>query len=170
MSSPSVVRIAKPDDKMEIWRLCLNHHNENGVFPLAPEKVDFFINRVLYADRIPPNDTGARGVIGVIGPRGSLEAIAFLLLSECWYTRQRHIEELMVYVDAEYRHSDHAKALLQWMRDQSQNTGLPLLSGVMSNHRTEAKCRLYRRAFPKVGELFMLSPMTVALSSGVAAA
>lgn len=156
--TPSIVRTAVPDDYQEIWRLFLQNHRENGLFQPSPRKVQWLLNRVLCPESIPPGDTGTRGVIGVIGPVGGLEAIVFVTISEYWYSTEKHIEEFMVYVDPECRKSEHAIALVQWMKDQTEDTGLPLLTGVMSNHRTEAKCRLYRRMMPKIGELFMVSP------------
>ena len=158
MTCPSVVRIARPDDSQEIWRLFLMGHRENGLFSLAPEKVQWFINRVLYPELIPIGDTGPRGVIGVIGPVGALEGLVFVTIGEYWYSNQKHIEEFIVYVDPECRKSGHARALLDWMQEQVEVTGIPLVTGIMSNERTEAKCRLYRRTFNKIGEFFYLAP------------
>lgn len=158
MTCASIVRLARPDDHQEIWRLFLMGHKENGLFALSPQKVEWFLGRILYPEMIPPGDTGPRGVIGVIGPVGALEGLVFVTIGEYWYSAQKHIEEFIVYVDPECRHSAHAKALLQWMQDQVEITGLPLVTGIMSNERTEAKCRLYRRVFPKIGEFFYLTP------------
>lgn len=161
MTTLSTVRIARPDDYSEIWRLFLQGHKENGIFTLAPQKVDFFVTRALWPERIPSMDTGPRGIIGVIGDPGNLEALAFLVIGEVWYTYDKHIGDTFVFVDHEHRKSRHAKTLLEWMQSQSAQTGLALLSGVVSSERTEAKCALYRRMFPKVGEFFMWSPTTV---------
>lgn len=158
MTSPSIVRAAKPDDHNEIWRLFLMVHNENGVFPLAPQKVDYFLQRALNPGLIPDGDVGVRGAIGVIGPVGALEGFVFVTIGCYWYTESKHVEEYAVFVDPEYRRSGHAQALVQWMKDQVETTRLPLVTGIMSNHRTEAKCRLYRRMLPKVGEFFLLFP------------
>lgn len=155
MTCPSIVRIAKPDDAQEVWRLFLQGHKENGLFSLAPEKVQWFMNRALFPHLIPANDTGPRGVIGVIGPVGALEGLVFVTIGEYWYSHQKHIEEFIVYVDPECRKSNHAHALIDWMKEQVEVTGLPLMTGVISNDRTEAKCRLYRRMLPKVGEFFL---------------
>lgn len=157
-STPSVVRPAGPDDHKEIWRLFLMGHNENGMFTLAPDKVEFFLQRVLYPDLIPDGDLGPRGVIGVIGPVGALEGLVFLTIGTYWYSHDKHLEEFLVYVDPECRQSGHAHALVQWMKDQVEATKMPLMTGIVSNHRTEAKCRLYRRMLPKVGEFFLLMP------------
>ena len=158
MPQQSTVRIAHAVDYQEIWRLFLQGHRENGLFTLAPEKVQWFMNRVLHPESIPPGDTGSRGVIGVIGDPGALEGLVFLTIGTYWYSHQKHIEEFIVYVDPECRKSEHAQELVQWMKDQVEITGLPLMTGIISTHRTEAKCRLYRRMLPKIGEFFLLSP------------
>lgn len=133
-------------------------HKENSMFSLAPEKVQWLMQRILNPENIPEGDTGPRGVIGVIGPKGSLEGLVFLLIGQFWYSTERHLEEIVVFTDPECRKSNHAQALVTWMKDQVELTGLPLLTGIMSNHRTEAKVRLYSRMLPKVGAFFFLAP------------
>lgn len=154
MTCPSIVRIAKPEDRLEVWRLLLQGHSENGIFSLEPSKVEWWINRMLEPEALAPWDTGPRGAIGVIGSVGHLEALVFVVFGEYWYTRSKHLEEFIVYVDPECRKSGHAKALVVWMKEQSDAIGLPLVSGIMSNTRTEAKVRLYERLLPKVGAFF----------------
>ena len=166
----SKVRIAGPEDYTEIWRLFLQGHRENGIFSLSARKVEWFMSRALYADRIPVGDTETRGCIGVIGPIGKLEALVFVTIGEYWYSDDKHIEEFLVYVDPEYRRSDHADALLNWMKEQVELTGLPLMTGIVSNHRTEAKCRLYRRNLPKAGEFFLYAPKDSNLSKSFTSA
>ncbi len=158
MSAPSIVRIAGPGDYHECWRLFLMGHKENGLFPLAPDKVEFFIKRLLWPELIHPDDTGVRGAIGVIGTIGSLEGLCVVTIGSYWYSHAMHLEEFIVYVDPEHRKTNHAHAFLQWMKDQVEITKIPLVTGVISTSRTEAKCRLYRRMLPKVGEFFLFSP------------
>lgn len=158
INAPSVVRLAGPEDHGEIWRLFLQGHKENGIFSLAPAKVDWFLNRALRPDLIPLGDTGPRGVIGVIGAVGSLEGLVFLTIGTYWYSDEMHLEEYIIYTDPEHRKSNHVRALVQWMKDQVETTHLPLVTGIISNIRTEAKCRLYRQMLPKIGEFFCLSP------------
>ena len=153
--SPSIVRSARPEDHQEIWRLFLQAHNENGIFKLAPEKVEFFLQRALYPERIPDIDCGARGQVVVIGPQGKLEAICFVLIGQFWYSLDHHLEELLIFVDPEYRHSNHAKSLIEWMKKTADSLGIKVLSGVMSNTRTEAKIRLYKRQMPYIGGFFL---------------
>lgn len=170
MTCPSIVRLAKPDDRQEIWRLFLQGHRENGQFSLAPEKVDYFMARALHPDMIPPWDTGARGVIGVIGDVGRLEGLVFVTIGSFWYSHDRHLEEFIVYVDPECRRSYHARALIGWMKQQSDRTGLRLFTGVVSNIRTKAKVDLYNRMLPQVGAFFLYDPNSVQASSTAVAA
>ncbi len=169
MNTPPVVRLAKPDDHGEIWRLFLQSHKENGLFTLAPEKVEWLLQRALFPHLIPLGDTGTRGIIGVIGPTGNLEGLAFLTVGTYWYSNDPHLEEFMVFVDQEHRGDGQAQALVQWMKDQVESTKLPLVTGILSTKRTEAKCRLYRRMLPKIGEFFMASPKGSTLMPGLVA-
>ena len=170
MTAPSIVRTARAEDHMEVWRLFLQGHKENGTFTLAPEKVDWFLQRALNPHLIPEWDTGVRGAIGVIGDIGRLEALAFVCLGTFWYTHDRHLEEYIVYVDPECRRSFHARALIKWMKEQGDRTKLPLLTGVISNERTKAKTDLYGRLLPKVGEFFLYTGNSVQSSSASCAA
>lgn len=155
MTAKSIVRPATPGDQVEVWRLFRQAHDENGLFKLAPQKVDYIILRCLFWQQIPQNDYGVRGIIGVIGEPGALEGLALVTISEYWYTSDKHLEEMLVYVDPSHRKSRHAVSLLKWMKEQSERTGLPLLTGVVSNVRTAAKCALYARTLPKVGEFYL---------------
>ncbi len=168
MTCPSIVRVARPEDRQEIWRLFLQGYHENGKFSLAPEKVDWFINRALWPDAIPEWDTGCRGVIGVIGDVGQLEALAFVTVSTFWYSHDKHLEEFIVYVDPECRRSYHARALIQWMKTQSDRTGLKLVTGIISTDRTEEKVRLYRRMLPFAGAFFLYGDNRSVQSSSAA--
>lgn len=154
MPSNSVVRIAGPDDFQECFRLFLQAHKDNGLFILAPDKIQWFLHRFLNPNLIAEDDPGIRGIIGVIGPPGALEAVCGICISDLWYTHEKHLADFLVFVDPEARHSDHAQALLAWMKRQSDLIGLPLMSGVVSTKRTEAKCRLYKRTLPKIGEYY----------------
>ena len=153
--SPSVVRTATPEDRDDVWRLLLQSHSENGIFKLDPVKVDHLVNRALYAAQIPPWDQGPRAHIGVIGPPGKLEAIVFLMIGSFWYSSDLHLEELLIFVDPEYRRSEHAKSIIAWMKKTAQTLGIPVLTGIISKHRTAAKIRLYDRYLPRVGAFFL---------------
>jgi hypothetical protein len=153
--TPSSVRIAKPYDAPEIWRLFLQTHRENGLFTIAPQKVTLLLDRALHPELIHPHDTGPRAQIGVIGLPGRLEAVAFLLISSFWYSDDLHLEELLVYVDVECRASNHARALVSWMKGLADSLSIPLLTGIISKERTAAKIRLYDRMLPRIGAFYL---------------
>lgn len=155
MTAPSIVRIARPEDYAEVWRLLLLSHQENAKFPIAPDKVDTFVTRALKPELVPAWDLGPRGAIGVIGPIGALEGCCLLFISSYWYTHEHHLEEFLVFVDPRCRVSGHGRALINWMKEQTEVTGLPLITGIISTIRTEAKVRMYERMLPKVGAFFM---------------
>ena len=154
MTSPSVVRIAKPGDYAEVWRLFLLMHKENGQFALDGNKVEWFIQRALFPERIAPEDTAVRPIIAVIGKQDDLEAVVGVTVGTAWYTSQRHLEDFILYVDPECRRSRHARALIVWMKQQSDRLGLPLLTGVISTKRTAAKVGLYARLLEPIGGFF----------------
>lgn len=154
MSSPSIVRVAGPFDAPEIWRLFLQVHRENGLFALDPSKVTLMMDRALHPERIHPADTGPRAQIGVIGPQGKLEAIAFVLISSFWYSSDLHLEELLVFVDPECRATNHAKSCVTWMKGLADSLSIPLLTGIISKERTAAKIRLYDRMLPRIGAFY----------------
>jgi hypothetical protein len=164
--SQSIVRAATPEDRQEIWRLFLMAHNENSLFSLDEGKVNYFLDRALFPDLIHPADEGPRAKIGVIGERGKLEGLAFVLVSEYWYSRDKHIEELIIYVDPEYRKSKHARSFISWLKTCSERLSIPVVTGVMSNERTEAKCALYRRMLPKIGEFFIWNHPSIKEQNG----
>ncbi len=170
--TPSIVRLAGIADRAEVIRLLLLGHIENGLFPLDRPKAEWWIDRMLSPELIPEWDTGPRGAIGVIGTPNRLEGIAFVTVSRYWYTNHRHLEEFVVFVDPSCRSNHdgekvpHAKALIDWLKEQSRQTGLPLLSGILSQKpRMEAKVRLYQRMMPKAGAFFCFDPSLTANSS-----
>ncbi len=155
MTAPSTIRKATPMDAPEIWRLFLQLHRENGLFTIAPFKVTEFMDRALHSERIPSYDTGPRAQIGVIGQPGRLEAVVFVLIAQFWYSSEYHLEELLVYVDPECRKSRHAVTCINWMKNLSDQLGIPLLTGIISKERTAAKIRLYDRMLPRIGAFYL---------------
>lgn len=169
MTTPSVVRLAFAEDYQEVFRLLLQDHNENSTFSLDGNKLDWVLTRLLRPELIHQADTGTRGAMGVIGPVGALEAVVAIVISAPWYSSDRVLNDLVLYVDPNYRNSGHAKALIEWMKYQSTIAGIPLISGVASRERTAAKCRLYQRQMPvKLGEYYLHDPKaSVITSSGI---
>lgn len=160
MSSPSVVRPATPEDYEQIWAMFRLLHQENGVFPMSQPKLEWILGRVLYPELIPQDDTGIRGYLGVIGPQGALEGFVLMVICAYWYTDALHLEELATFVHPNHRRSKHAQALLNYSKKMSDAINIPLLIGIISNKRTEAKVRLYRKYLPEAGSFFLYNART----------
>ena len=162
--TPSV-RVAGPDDYQEVCRLLMLAQAENAIFKPNPAKVDRYIRRFLWAGDIKDYvwdgfrwvpDDGPRGCFGVIGSPDALEGVCMLALGCFWYTDQIHLEEYLVFVDPSFRKGDarHGLALVNWAKAQVAKTSIPVICGILSNNRTAAKVRLYRRHFSEVGSYF----------------
>lgn len=130
-------------------------HEENGAFTLSEHKINGLLDRLLHPEKIPEWDGGPRGFMGVIGPPNALEGFLLMALSTFWYSDDIIFEEYANFVHPHHRRSNHAKALLAYSRHMADNVEIPLLIGIVSNIRTEAKVRLYRRQLPEAGAFFL---------------
>lgn len=155
MTSKSVVRPAVPEDKAEIWRMLRLIHEENAMFSLSSEKVDFYLERMLHPEQIGESDYGPRGFIGVIGPVGALEGCIMFTLGTEWYSDEWSLHERLNFVDPQHRASDHAKELITYAKDCADRIGIKLVIGVLSTKRTAAKVRLYERQLTPAGAFFV---------------
>ncbi len=159
-TTPSVVRCAVPADEPELWVLLRQMHRENGLFPMSEPKVQTFLTRVLYPETIATDDTGARGIIGVIGRHAYLEGMIMLILSPVWYSEQIAMQDCVNFVREDCRQSNHAKALISYSKHMTDEIrkGHPefkLMVGVVSTVRTQPKIRLYRRQMVECGSFFL---------------
>ena len=154
MSYPGRVRIVGSEEEEEVMALCRDLHKENGLFLMDDEKVRAMLRKAF-------NREG--GILGAIGSPGSIEALIYILVSSFWYSNESHLEELFTYVAPQYRKSRNAVELMhfaKWCVDQS---GLPLVIGILSNERTAGKVRLYQRQFDKpAGNFFFYAKKNAA--------
>lgn len=165
MNSPSAVRPAVPEDEPEIWRLFRALYDENALFTISDRKVQYYIDRLLKPETISANDTGPRGFIGVIGPVGALEGAIMLTLGSVWYSEDISLDEHLNFVDPAHRSSNHAKALIDYAKTVTDRTGIKLVIGILSTHRTAAKVRLYGQQLTPAGAFFVYpSPPGVAMT------
>jgi GNAT superfamily N-acetyltransferase len=149
----SDVRMATPEDCDEIFRLMVLAWEEAGEHEMDDMKVSQSIWAAVHRQA---------SMIGVIGSRGEkLKGYVYLRLDEVWYSRDTQLLELSNFVDPEFRKSDFAKQLICFAKHCSDGLGIDLMMGVVSNERTEAKVRLYRRQIPPVGAFFMYKPSNV---------
>jgi hypothetical protein len=124
-------------DLPEFMRLFKVMHAENGLFELDEDCVLETFNRAV---------KNKEGVIGLIkGPDGDIRAMLFMLITRYYYTTQFHLEELFNYVAPPWRKTNYADTLLRYAIHCQQQLKIPLVIGVLSGSRMEAKVRLYRR-------------------------
>ena len=133
------VRIAIQSDEDEIMNLLAIMHAEGGILPL-----DEMEARNTF--RMAFNRQG--GILGVIGESGDIKAMIFLLISRFWYTKHHHLEELFNFVRPDVRKSkeNYAPRLIDFAKSCSDEIGIPLTIGILTNQRMEGKVRLYRRS------------------------
>jgi hypothetical protein len=146
---PSRVRIATSEDEEEAMALCRKLHQENGIFTLDEDKVRDTLRRAF-------NRQG--GVLGVIGERGKIESMIYLTFGCFWYSSDQHLEEYFSYTAPEYRKSKNTSELIQFAKWCSETSNMYLVIGVMSDHRTAGKVRLYQRSLSDPIGAFFLYP------------
>lgn len=157
-----VPRFGEPIDEQQVRLLLTLAHTENSIFKPDMAKSEFILKRFLYTSFLPANDHGIRGFFCVIGALGgTLEALAMASVSAQWYSSDPYLEEYIVYVHPEYRKSGHAAKLLDFLVSTADQMGIPLLTGILSQTRMEAKCRLYRRKVTPIGQFFLHLPKTM---------
>lgn len=149
------VRLGTPQDENALMDLAARAWNENGVMDMNPEKMLGMIRPALYL---------WQGLIGIIGAPGQkIEAAILLRVSQMWYSDSWILEEKAIFVDPEFRKASrsnqdqsHARKLVDFSKEVADSLSVPLLIGVLSNHRTEAKIRLYERHFGAPAGAFFL--------------
>ncbi len=152
----SPVRKAVLTDKPQIMKMCEENHKDNGQFSLAMPKVEAMIDKAF---------NGGGAIIGVVG-KEQIEGMLVLLISQFWYSYDWCLEELENYVRPQFRKSTHAKDMINFGQRCSDELGIPLVIGVVSNERTRAKMELYRRQLGEpCGGYFLHKPKTVALTA-----
>lgn len=146
---PADVRLAQAEDRDELVRLTTLLHGENGLFSLSLKKRDLLLDRYY-------NREGA--IVGVIGEVGKPVGTIYLSLTQPEYTDDWAIAEVWNFVHPDHRRTTHANHLIEYAKFTSNELKLPLVIGILSNHRTEAKVRLYERVLDRAGAYFIWNP------------
>jgi hypothetical protein len=142
----SPVRKAVPADEPELYAMCCELHRENAMFSMDETKVRSMLHRAF---------DGSGAIIGAIGQTGKIEGCIFLVISSLWYSSDWALEELWSFVLPQYRKSNNAKDLVTFAKRCSTELSIPLIIGVVSNIRTQAKIGLYKRQLAEpVGAYF----------------
>jgi hypothetical protein len=160
MSEKLNIRLGVPEDVHDVMDLALSACDENGFVHPNPEKLLAEIWPALNYDR---------GLIGLIGPEGQKpEGAVLLRIGNMWYSDQEVLEEKAIFIPPDYRSAKggRARRLCEFSKQVADEFGMPLIIGVLSNHRTEAKIKLYERQFGKPSGAFFLYNATTGLSKG----
>ena len=145
-----VVRTGTPSDMDGIMALTLACHKENG---FVEADIPDMANNVWAALTLQ------QGIAGVIGGNGApYEGSIVLRIGRVTGCRADVLEEKYLFVNPSYRSGKLGRAgmLADFAKQVSDTTGVPLLIGVLSNTRTEAKIRMYERKFGKPAGAFFL--------------
>ena len=155
MTENLVVRIGTPEDVHAMMDLAMMACDENGFVNPDKEKLLSEIWQGLVRNH---------GIVGIIGKPGEqIEGAVLLRIGAMWYSHDLVVEEKAIFVHPDYRKSKNgrAKALCEFSKQVSNELGIPLMIGVLSNHRTQAKVRLYERQFgPPSGAFFLYGAKT----------
>ena len=144
------IRVAVPEDVHEIMDLALAACGENGFVDPNPHKLLAEIWPALHRDH---------GLIGAIGqPDGKIEGVVLLRVGAMWYSDAPVLEEKAIFIHPDFRQAQGGRAsrLCEFSKLVADSLSIPLIIGVLSNHRTEAKVRLYTRQFGKPSGAFFL--------------
>lgn len=153
------VRKATPADMPELMEMCRELHEENAQFPMNDAKVTEMLNRAF---------NGGGAIVGVLGQTGSIEGAILLLINSWWYTDAWCIEEIFSYVRPQYRKSTNAKDLITFGKRCSDELGIPLVIGVVSNVRTRAKVGLYTRQLSEPSGAYFIYGKTLKQDAKIA--
>ena len=149
------IRIGNPNDEAAMLDLALRAWEENGIKNVNPDKMLGMIKPALYL---------WQGLCGIIGEPGKkIEGAVLLRTSQLWYSDDWILEEKAIFVDPEFRNAKggRARRLCEFSKRVADGLNIPLLIGVLSNHRTEAKVKLYERQFgPPAGAFFLYNAHT----------
>lgn len=157
MTSDSTVRMAVPQDEESLMDACRQLHHENALVEMDEDKVRGLIRCALYPAEQRNNIIS---MVGVIGPVGAIESSCILIVSQMWFSRKWHLEEIINYVLPEFRKSHHAREMIKFMKKTAEQLAMPLIVGIISNKDTKRKCDMYDRLLTPVGKYYLHNGQT----------
>lgn len=150
MTDELTIRIATTKDVHEVMQLALSACDENGFVNPNPVKL---------LNDIWPALEQKGGLVGAIGkPNGIIEGVILLRIGAMWYSDDIVLEEKAIFIHPDHRSAKggRARRLCEFSKQVADGLGIPLIIGVLSNHRTEAKVRMYTRMFGEPSGAFFL--------------
>lgn len=156
-SDELIIRLGTPADLDEVMAAAVAAVAEIGLVDPDPERLLQDVWPALNQDR---------GIVGIIcKPGGKAEGGVLLRVGKMWYSNQDVLEERVIFIPPEFRNIKGGRAtrLCEFSKKAAEDLGMPLLIGVMSSVRTEAKVKMYERQFGKpTGAVFLYNatPLT----------
>jgi len=150
MIESAAVQVGTPEDIDQLMALSAEACDENGFVAPKPEMILEQIWSALNQDA---------GLVGKItASDGTIEGAILLRITKLFYSDQPVLEEKGLFVHPDYRSGKlgRARMLIEFAKSSAKSLDLPLLIGVLSNTRTEAKIRLYERQFGGPAGVFFL--------------
>jgi hypothetical protein len=133
------VRIGTPEDVHNVMSLVEAAYEDNGITGADKIKI---LHEVWSALNLH------HGVVGIIGEPGQeLEAGVLLRTQEMWYSSNPSLIERIIFVNPKYRNAKGGRAakLMDFAKEMAIELNLPLVIGIITSNRTEAKIRMYKR-------------------------
>lgn len=150
MADELKVWVGQPKDVDDIMELALAACAENGFVEPNPMKLLTEIWPALNRDK---------GIVGIVGvPDQKPQGAILLRIGNIWYSDAPILEERAVFIHPDYRSAKggRARKLCEFGKKVSDDLGIPLTIGVLSNQRTEGKVRMYERIFGKPSGAYFL--------------
>jgi len=141
MDNNIAVRTGTPEDIIPMMDLALAACEENGLSRPNPEKL---------GNEIWASLNLHHGIVGIIGEVNKpFQAAILMRVESLWYTDELSLVERAIFVAPEYRQAKGGRAarLCEFAKTAAEGLGVPLVIGILSSQRTEAKIRLYERQF-----------------------
>ena len=149
------VRVGTPEDIHRMMDIALMATSENGF--ASPNKMKL-LQEIWAALNL------RHGVVGIIGDPGEMiEGTVLLRIGQVWYSDEPILEEKAIFIHPDYRSAKGGRAarLCEFSKKASDELGIPLTIGVMSNERTAAKVRMYTRIMgPPSGAYWLYNTIT----------
>jgi hypothetical protein len=145
------IRLGTTEDVDDLMKIAAEACAENGFLRPNPLKL-------LQAVWAAVNLQGS--MVGIVGPEDSvaIEGVVLLCIGPQWYSDDPVVEERVVWVDPAFRSAKggRARRLCRFSKQTADELGIPLIIGVLSNKRTQAKVRMYQREFGEPAGAFFL--------------